>query len=78
MVRGRDLCESCRQLAVRVYRAVDQYRQVIDVYVSPQRDTRAARRFFTSALVAHGAPVEVVGRYELGRDDRSNRRVASR
>ena len=29
-----------------VYRAVDQYGQIIDVYVSPRRDIRAARRFF--------------------------------
>ena len=43
-----------------VYRAVDQYGQVIDVYVSSRRDTRAARRFFTTALDAHGAPVEIV------------------
>jgi IS6 family transposase len=42
-----------------LYRAVDQYRQVIDVLLSEQRDTPAARRFFTRAL-AHGpAPVEV-------------------
>jgi transposase, IS6 family len=43
-----------------VYRAVDQYGQIIDVYVSAKRDTRAARRFFTTALDAHGPPVEVV------------------
>jgi IS6 family transposase len=43
-----------------VYRAVDQYGQIIDVYVSVRRDTRAARRFFTTALDAHGAPAEVV------------------
>jgi IS6 family transposase len=43
-----------------VYRAVDQYGQIIDVYVSSRRDTRAARRFFTTALDAHGAPVEIV------------------
>ena len=43
-----------------VYRAVDQYGQVIDVYVSSRRDTRAARRFFMTALDAHGAPVEIV------------------
>ncbi|MDQ1508687.1 MAG: hypothetical protein QOG50_531, partial [Actinomycetota bacterium] len=42
------------------YRAVDQYGQIIDVYVSPRRDTRAARRFFMTALNAHGAPTEVV------------------
>jgi transposase, IS6 family len=43
-----------------VYRAVDQYGQIIDVYVSARRDIRAARRFFTTAPDAHGAPVEVV------------------
>ncbi len=42
-----------------VYRAIDQYGQIIDVYVSPRRDTRAARRFFTTALCAHGQPAEV-------------------
>jgi transposase-like protein len=42
-----------------LYRAVDQYGQVIDVLLSEQRDTAAARRFFTRAL-AHGpVPVEV-------------------
>jgi transposase, IS6 family len=43
-----------------VYRAVDQYGQIVDVYVSPRRDTRAARRFFETALGAHGEPIEVV------------------
>jgi transposase, IS6 family len=43
-----------------VYRAVDQYGQIIDVYVSSRRDTRAARRFFTTALDAHGEPVEIL------------------
>jgi transposase-like protein len=43
-----------------VYRAIDQHGQIIDVYVSPRRDTRAARRFFTTALRVHGEPVEVV------------------
>jgi transposase, IS6 family len=43
-----------------VYRAVDQYGQIIDVYVSPRRDTQAARRFFETALAAHGEPIEVV------------------
>jgi len=33
-----------------VYRAVDQYGQVIDVLVSTRRDAEAARRFFTRAL----------------------------
>jgi transposase-like protein len=33
-----------------VYRAVDQYGQVIDVLVSARRDAQAARRFFQRAL----------------------------
>ena len=43
-----------------VYRAVDQYGQIVDVLVSARRDLRAARRFFATALRAHGEPVEVV------------------
>jgi transposase-like protein len=43
-----------------VYRAIDEFGQVIDVYVSQRRDLRAARRFFASALTAHGAPDEIV------------------
>ena len=44
-----------------VYRAVDEYGQVIDVCVSPRRDSGAARRFFDRALAtAVVAPVEVV------------------
>ena len=43
-----------------VYRAIDQHGQVIDVFVSRHRDIASARRFFTTALTAHGEPVEVV------------------
>ena len=43
-----------------VYRAVDDQSQVIDVYVSKRRDIAAARRFFKTALTAHGTPDEVV------------------
>ncbi len=43
-----------------VYRAVDHYGQVIDVYVSAYRDITAARRFFTAAISAHGQPDEVM------------------
>jgi transposase, IS6 family len=43
-----------------VYRAIDQYGQIIDVYVSARRDTQVARRFFATALAAHGEPTEVV------------------
>jgi transposase-like protein len=42
-----------------LYRAVDQFGQVIDVMVSEQRDTAAARRFFTHALRHGPSPVEV-------------------
>jgi len=39
-----------------VYRAIDQYGQVIDVLLSTRRDAAAARRFFTRATDAEGAP----------------------
>ena len=42
-----------------LYRAVDQYGQVIDVLLSEQRDTAAARRFFARALRHGPVPVEV-------------------
>jgi transposase-like protein len=44
-----------------VYRAIDQFGQVIDVYVSPRRDVRAARRFFERAIgTTKVTPSEVV------------------
>jgi transposase-like protein len=44
-----------------VYRAIDQFGQVIDVLVSPQRDAAAARRFFERAIgTTNVTPVEVV------------------
>jgi transposase-like protein len=44
-----------------VYRAIDQFGQVIDVFVSPQRDASAARRFFERAMDATRiTPSEVV------------------
>jgi transposase-like protein len=44
-----------------VYRAIDQFGQVIDVQVSPRRDGGAARRFFRTALsTLKVKPVEVV------------------
>jgi IS6 family transposase len=43
-----------------VSRAIDQDGQIIDVYVSARRDTQAPRRFFTTALCAHGEPAEIV------------------
>jgi transposase-like protein len=33
-----------------IYRAIDQFGQVIDVYVSPRRDATAAHRFFQRAI----------------------------
>ena len=44
-----------------VYRAIDQFGQVIDVFVSPRRDAAAARRFFEQAIgTTRRAPVEVI------------------
>jgi len=44
-----------------VYRAVDQYGLVIDVYVAAKRDSASARAFFEHAISCAGtAPVEVV------------------
>jgi transposase-like protein len=44
-----------------VYRAIDQFGQVIDVFVSPRRDSAAARRFFERAIGATKIlPSEVV------------------
>ncbi len=42
-----------------LYRAVDQYGQVIDVWLSPRRDLTAARTFFNRALATGVVPVEV-------------------
>jgi transposase-like protein len=44
-----------------VYRAIDQFGQVIDVFVSSQRDANAARRFFQQAIGATKiTPAEIV------------------
>jgi len=42
-----------------LYRAIDQYGQVIDVWLSARRDLTAARTFFTRALATGAVPVEV-------------------
>jgi transposase, IS6 family len=42
-----------------LYRAVDQFGQVIDVLLSERRDIAAARRFFVRALRHGSVPVEV-------------------
>jgi IS6 family transposase len=44
---------------VYLYRAIDQYGQVIDVLVSEKRDLAATRRFFTRALRHGPEPSEV-------------------
>jgi transposase-like protein len=44
---------------VSLYRAIDQYGQVIDVLVSEQRDLAAPRRFFTRTLEHGPRPTEV-------------------
>jgi transposase-like protein len=44
-----------------VYRAIDQFSQVVDVFVSPRRDLRAARGFFARAIgTTRTMPSEVV------------------
>ncbi len=53
-----DLCQGRRTVAVLVPRG-RPVRQVIDVLLSEQRDTAAARRFFIQALRHGPAPVEV-------------------
>ena len=42
-----------------LYRAIDQFGQVIDVLLSDRRDAKAARRFFTAALSCSARPAEV-------------------
>jgi transposase-like protein len=44
---------------VYLYRAIDQYGQVIDVLASEKRDLAATRRFFTRALQHGPRPTEV-------------------
>src|SRR5437867_11082116 len=50
-----------------LFRAIDQFGQVIDVYLSPRRNAEAARRFFAQALGrTRISPVEVTtDRYRL-------------
>jgi transposase-like protein len=42
-----------------VYRAIDQYGQVIDVLVSKKRDVKAAMAFFANAIRSHGEPAQI-------------------
>ena len=42
-----------------VYRAVDQFGQVIAVFVSKKRDLKAATVFFTNAIRSYGEPAEI-------------------
>jgi len=50
-----------------LFRAIDQFGQVIDVFLSPRRNTEAARRFFVQAIGrTRISPVEVTtDRYRL-------------
>ena len=58
-----------------LYRAVDQYGQVIDVLLSEQRDTAAARRFFVRALGS--CVIEVVDARLRGPAGRTGRSTGS-
>ncbi|MDT3445429.1 IS6 family transposase [Pseudofrankia sp. BMG5.37] len=54
--------ETCVKIAGRwchLYRAIDQFGQVIDVLASEKRDLAAARRFLTTALSHGRRPTEV-------------------
>ncbi len=43
-----------------LFRAIDQFGQVIDVFLSPRRNREAARRFFARAMCrARVSPVEI-------------------
>ena len=44
---------------MHLYRAIDQFRQVIDVLVARKRDLAATRRFFARALDHGPSPIEV-------------------
>jgi transposase-like protein len=44
---------------VYLYRAIDQFRQVIDVLVAEKRDLATTRRFFARALTHGPHPSEV-------------------
>jgi transposase-like protein len=50
-----------------LFRAIDQFGQVIDVFLSPRRNAAAARRFFTEALGrTRISPIEITtDRYRL-------------
>jgi IS6 family transposase len=45
---------------IYLYRAIDQFGQVIDVLVSQKRDMAATRRFFNRALEHGPSPTEVI------------------
>jgi transposase-like protein len=44
---------------VYLYRAIDQFGQVVDILVSEKRDLTATRRLFTHALKYCPSPTEV-------------------
>jgi hypothetical protein len=60
-----------------VYRAIDQFGQVIDVFLSPRRDTKAAQRFFERAIgTTKITPAEVHHRSGAGVPGRVGRPAA--
>jgi transposase-like protein len=57
---GRRVLRQGRRPWRYIYRAIDQFGQVIDVFVSSRRDTEAAHRFFERAIgTTKIAPAEV-------------------
>jgi len=61
------------------YRAIDQFGQVIDVFVCLHRDAKAARRFFERAIgVTKVTPAEVTHRSRAGVPGRAGGAVCQR
>ena len=59
MPRSHDVDDQFGTHRVYLYRAIDQFGQVIDVLVSQKRDLAATRRFFTRALEHGPRPSEM-------------------
>jgi len=61
LIRGGLAAEPVRHCCIEPHHPTqaDQYGQVIDVFVSRNRDLKAARAFFATAIRSHGDPAEV-------------------
>ncbi len=62
-----------------LYRAIDQFGQVVDVFLSSQRHAGAARRFFTKAMADNQSePAEVITDRARGLPERPRRTAPRR